>query len=313
MNRALFQTGMLRPIPNSPTEGGGGDPPAGDPPAGDPPAGDPPAGDPPSGNWFDALPDDLKAEVGVTRHKDMADAIRAGIAAEKRLGVPADQVLRVPTKPEEMDAFAKDVFKRLGAPDAPEGYKIDLGEKPSDADKAMGAKFAKHMFEAGQFPPAAVDAAVKFWMGEVAAAEAADAQATKEAAERSEAALKAEFGQAYEPAVKEIGKLINDLGGKDLADELDANGLAGNSPHLFRFLKALTDKMAEGGPTGDGQRSQTGDRPLTPGEAKWKRAELESDPIKGKALRDGTHPLHKAVVEERNKYLMAENPDLAKA
>ncbi|PZQ63358.1 MAG: hypothetical protein DI570_09200 [Phenylobacterium zucineum] len=259
--------------------------------------------------WYSTLPDDLKGNPTVVRFKSQADAISNMVGLEKRLGAPADQLLRVPTKPEDMDAFAKDVFKRLGAPETAEGYKLEW-EGQTEAEKAVAGEFAKHMFEKGGFPPSAVSAAVEFWRGRVAAEEAAEIEADKQAAAAAETALRTEWGAAFDTTKGEIGKLIAELGGDKLVQELDLNTGLGSSPELARFLKKVVDMRAEGGPTGDGQRAKTGDTPMTPGEARAARAMLEGDPVKSKALFNRDDPMHKSVVEERNRYFAMENPGL---
>lgn len=259
-------------------------------------------------DWHADLPDDLKSQVNVTRHKSLTDAVQALVAAEKRLGVPADQLLRVPTKPDDKEAYGA-IYKALGAPETPDGYKLDL-TGASDDDKAVATEFAKAMHEQGPFPPAFLQAATAWYLGETAKAAETQAAEDTAAATAAETALKGEWGAAYDTTVKEIGKLVTDLGGQALADELDLNNKIGNSPELAKFLKKIIDSRAESGPLNPGN-PDTGARPLTPGEAKFARAALEGDPVKGRALRDGTHPQHAAVVAERNKYLAFENPKAA--
>jgi hypothetical protein len=283
--------------PDDDKGGGGADPGAG---GGADPGG---GGDPPP-DWFAPLPDDLKSQTTVTRHKSLADFANAAVAAEKRLGVPADQLLRLPTNDEEMATFTKDVFKRLGAPDTPEGYQI-AWEGATDDDKAMIGKFAKHMHEAGAFPPAALQAAAAFWQAETAAAAAAEQQAEAERTAAGEAALKSEWGAAYEAKTKEIGKLLTELGGKDLLDELDETKL-GSSPHLARLLAKVVDLRAEPGPSGDAKNALP-DGAMTPGQAKEARAALEGDPKKMRALTDASDPMHASVLAERRRYLAWEN------
>lgn len=262
----------------------------------------------PAADWFADLPDDLKSQTIVTKHKSMTDAVQALVAAERRLGVPADQLLRVPTKPDDKEAYGA-IYKALGAPETPDGYRLDL-TGASDDDKETVGEFTKAMHEAGPFPPAFLQAATSWFVAETAKAAEAQAAEDTAAATAAETALKGEWGAAYDTTVKEIGKLVTDLGGQALADELDLNNKIGNSPELAKFLKKIIDSRAESGPLNPGN-PDTGNRPMTPGEAKFARTALEGDPVKGRALRDGTHPQHAAVVAERNKYLAFENPKAA--
>lgn len=289
------------PTPNSDTPAPAAPAPAA---AAPPAAADPPAAD--DAPWYAGLPDDLKTQPGVTRHKSLTDAIQAGIAAEKRLGVPADQILRVPTKPDDKEAYGA-IYKALGAPDTADGYKLDL-TGASDDDKGTVEAFTAAMHEAGPFPPAFLQAATSWFIGETQKAAEAQAAEDTAASQAAEAALKTEWGAAFDEKKTAIGKLVVDLGGQELADELDLDTKIGNSPALARFLAKITDRMAEPGPTGDSQNAKVSDGKLTPGEAKNARFVLESDPVKGKALRDGTHPQHKAVVAERDRLLAFEHP-----
>lgn len=250
------------------------------------------------------LPDDLKGSGIVTKHKSVTDLVNAAVAAEKRLGVPADQLLRVPTKPDDTEALGA-IYKALGAPESAEGYKI-AWDDASDADKATIADFSKTMFEKGPFPPAFMQAATDWWRGQVAAAEAADTAANTAASEAAVATLKTEFGAKYDDTAKEVGKLAMDLGGQALADELDATGL-GNHPELFRAMAKMAGKLAEG--TGGGnEKPDVGKSKMTPSEAYAARSALEGDPVKRAALEDRSHAMHAAVFEERKRLLAFENP-----
>lgn len=262
-------------------------------------------------SWFDALPDDLKGEKSVLRHASLEDAIRAGLGAEKRLGVPADQLVRLPTKPEEY----ADVYRKLGAPETPEGYKIGLPEKATEADKALASKFAQTMFEKGPFPPQFVAAAVDFINGETLAGMEAEATAAKDRAQAGEALLQKALGAKFDPEMKAVGKLLADYDAeiaKDLgvepgglADELNADG-KGDNPRLMLMLQKISERLAEpGGIDGQG-RGDTGKGGMSPAQAKAARLNLESDPVKGQALMDNSHSMHKSVVEERSRLIRLE-------
>lgn len=252
--------------------------------------------------WYAGLPDDLKAEKSILRHANLEDAIRAGLGAEKRLGVPADQLVRLPSKPEE---FA-DLYRKLGAPETAEGYQIGLPDQATDADKALAERFGKHMFEAGPFPPAFVKAAVDFINGETLAGMEAETAATTERNAAGEALLKKELGQKFDPEMKAVGKLLNDLGGPELAEELNASGFGAN-PQLMLMLHKVVERLGESQGV-EGQGTGTGaSGGLTPGQAKAARLNLENDPVKGAALRDASHSMHNSVLEERRRLLEAEN------
>lgn len=259
--------------------------------------------------WYDGLPDDLKAEKSLLRHASLEDAMRAAIGAEKRLGVPADQLIRLPTSDDETKAL----YVKLGAPEKPEGYNIGLPDGATDEDKAAAASFAKHMHEQGPFPPAFVKAAVDWNNQQAAAAAEAQKAADDELNAAGTALLKQELGAAYDPDMKAVGQMLHALGGKELAAEFDATR-AGSNPRLMLALNQIALERQEPGTLEGGNGGTGGGLPMTPAAAKSARIALENDPIKGVALRDAAHPMHKSVVQERDRLFAFEggrDPDKA--
>jgi hypothetical protein len=148
-----------------------------------------------------------------------------------------------------------------------------------------------------------VKAAVDWWNGQTTAAMQAAQEAATQAGAQAEAALKQEWGAAYEPRLREIGRMMTELGGAELQAELDRSGM-GNNPLLMKALGKILDKTVEPGALTNGQ-ANTG--LMTPGQAKAARLTLENDPIKSAALFDPTHSMHAAVVEERKRYFALES------
>lgn len=249
--------------------------------------------------FYDAFPDDLKAAPAVVKYKSVEELARGLVAAENRLGVPADQLVRLPKGMDDKEGLGA-VMKALGAPDTVDGYKLEMGEGATDDAKTMGLDFIKHMHEAVKAPPVVIAAAFDWFQKQGLATQAAETAAAEAAQAAGETALKAEWGAAYDVKFKEVGRLLTDLGGPDLAKELATTGI-GNNPKLMSALGKLLDKVAEpGGLEGQGRGTgQVG--VLTPAQAKVRIAEIEADPIKGAALRDPSHSMHKAVVDERTR------------
>lgn len=244
--------------------------------------------------WYAALPDDLKGEKSILRHASLEDAIRAGLGAEKRLGVPADQLVRLPTKPEE----SAELYRKLGAPETPDGYQVGLPDGATDDDKAALKSFTEHMHKAGPFPPDFVKAALD-WNNAQTEKAAADLKAAQEARQAEGIALlKAELKGSYDPDMKAVGKLLNDLGGPELAAEFNANDHGDNARLMLAFHKVI-ERLGESQSIDGGNSGTATIGGITPGQARAAMANLEADPVKGAALRDNSHSMHKSVVEER--------------
>jgi hypothetical protein len=160
----------------------------------------------PSGNptpWFEAFDPEIKGHMqnrGLDKLDPAAaalEAIKAHRAAEKRLGAPADELVRFPKDPG--DAAWGDVFKRLGRPDAADGYdfspvkRADGSSLPEPLVASMRAAALKANLPAGAALQM-VDAFVKHMDG--SSTEAATQAGFKAAADME--ALKTNWGPNYD-------------------------------------------------------------------------------------------------------------------
>jgi len=245
---------------------------------------------------------DLKTHPSIHRYKTVEDLAQGYVNLEKRYGVDPSRRLDLPVNAEDKDGW-RAVWTKLGAPEKEDGYGLQLADGATDADKAMLADFTKAAFEAG-VPKGHAEAMMKFWMGKVEAAQAAQAQAFEDHRKAGEAELRQEWGQAYDQRTREIGRLIEQYADDGLKAELNTDKL-GNYPNLARMLGKMLDRMAEpgaaGGQSGD---ADTGARALTPSQAMAEARKLEGHP----ALRDRTHPEHAATVKRRNELLAMAQP-----
>jgi len=225
------------------------------------------------------------------------------VAAEKRLGVPANRLLTIPDKPEDAEGWGK-IYAAIGRPETIEGYGVELAEGATDADKAFIDKFVEKAHAAGA-SKAVVESAIEVLNEAVAQALKDEEEATKARAEACRAEVKKVWGAKTEIYDQEITKLIEDLGGKDAIEALNNEGL-GSSPTLLKLLAKVCDLRSEQGDLpGAGNNRQ--DRGMTPDQARAARMALEADSVKGVALRDRNHPQHDAVMAERKKLLDAES------
>ncbi|WP_174301170.1 hypothetical protein [Caulobacter sp. S45] len=264
-----------------------------------PPSSDPPAGGAPATPFYESFQDaSLKTNPRLQRLASVEDMARSLVNAESRLGVPVDQLIRLPTDPKDEKAM-REVYTKLGLPDKPEGYGIKLDATASDADKAMLNDMLGVAHKAGT-PPDQVKALVAWWQSKGAEFQQQQTAQAEQARAAGETELKTAWGAAYDTKSKEIGRLARDLGGPELAAELDA-GKLGSHPQLAKMLGAMLDKMAEPGAPGGRSGEAAGglDTPLTSAQATAKARELEAHP----AFRDPKHAQHKTIVAQRNDML----------
>ncbi len=154
---------------------------------------------PDSGAWAATLPDDMKQWVGgMGLDKLPADQALSKVlpmyrGAEQKLGVPADQVLRLPgkdAKPEDWRA----VWQRLGAPEKPEEYGI---ETPQGGDPEF-LKTAVGWFHELNLPKPMASALAGKWNEYAAAAQAKAEGAWNERFDKEVSELKGEWKADYD-------------------------------------------------------------------------------------------------------------------
>lgn len=256
--------------------------------------------------WESFQDEALKTSPNITRYNSVEDMARGLEHANKRLGVPAERLLKIPEKPDDAEGWAA-VHKALGRPDDVAGYGVELPAELPDETKPVIEGLLSNLHKAGATTPV-----VKAVIEAINTATAASDEARAKAREAETAAvtnqLKEDWGEKYEVYKKGIGTLLNNEklgGGQALIDELNGLGL-GNSVGLNKLLANVTDLLAEDGKLPGGGGDQTG--AMTPAAAKAARIALEADPVKGKALRDKSDPLHASVLEERNRLFAFESP-----
>jgi hypothetical protein len=168
-------------------------------------------------SWLDTLPDDLKADPNVVKFKSPAEMAKSYIEASRMIGAsirPPGADASDDAKKEFREKMQKAVpdliyapegsdeaplFKRLGRPEKEDGYTVD--EETAKAIDLASAR--KQAAEAGL--------TVKQFqiLSKQTAAQVAVAQ---EAARASQAALRTEWGAAYDERVQQVAAAATKLG-----------------------------------------------------------------------------------------------------
>jgi len=92
--------------------------------------------------WYSGLSEDLSGYVQNKGWQDPASVVESYRNAEKLLGVPADQVIKMPKPDAGPDAWNAEVWNKLGRPESPEGYGF---KAPEDGDGTF-AEWAQGAF-----------------------------------------------------------------------------------------------------------------------------------------------------------------------
>lgn len=238
----------------------------------------------------------------IQRYKTVEDLAKGYVNLEKRFGV--DPARRIDLPEDLADAKAmRDVYSKLGLPEKADGYTTKLPDGASDADKAVYAAFTAKAHEAGM-PDSFVAASLNFWADQNAKA----LEAGKVAWDSRVADGKTELTQAWGAAEAVNRKAVDTLLER-YGDVENKKALMGEGMNAYPGMALMLAKMAQRMSEPEGAGGQSGDaaanaeRVLTPNQAAAAIATLEADPIKGKALHDKDHAMHKVVIAERRKLL----------
>jgi stage V sporulation protein SpoVS len=228
---------------------------------------------PASGAWAESLDGELKPWVsGMGLDKLPADQALAKVlpmyrGAEQKLGVPADQIIRLPgkdAKPEDWRA----VYSKLGAPDKPEGYEISA---PEGGDPEFAKTAATWFHELG-VPKSMAGALAGKWNEHVAAMQAKQEGMWNQRFDQEVAELKGEWKNDYDKNMDLSNRVLR-VAGFTREQQVALEQALG--PKAFRQAFAKFGGMVgEHRFVGDGSPQQFG---MSPAGAKQRIEDLRKD------------------------------------
>lgn len=229
-----------------------------------------------SGDWRDALDPALKGEKSLSAIKDIPSLAKGYVEAQKLVGgsirLPNDKM-----KPEEAAKVMDDIYTKLGRPESAEKYGLNPEPIAPFLREGEMDSFKKTAFELGLNGKQA-QALIDWQAKNISTAMAA----MKEAAVKTEADLRGEWGAAFDRNVGLAARAITEVGGKDVLEYLDKTGL-GNHPGLLKMFVKIGGILADEGYIDGDIDGATG-----PSEAREEIASI---------LRDKSHPYWKGDKE----------------
>lgn len=206
-------------------------------------------------SWKDELPEDLRNDPNLEPIKDIPGLAKSFVNVQKMVGN------RIPLPKDEADDEAwSEVFDKLGRPESPEKYAIEVPEGyPTNEEFITSMRKAAHSAGLNQKQLNVLSSA--YLEQEKAQLEAYQAQSLEQAKKASDALLKDLGGEEkLTEAYKVVERAVEVYGGEALKDELDSVLIErdgekirlGNSPHLFKAFYDLGKGLGEDGLPSDG-------------------------------------------------------------
>lgn len=265
---------------------GGGASPAGGTQGGQPPAGGTPgagqmggagqtaaAGGAPAYDWGTAgLDTESLGFVQTKGYKTPADLVGAYRGAEKLLGVPADQVIKLPQGEFNQQVFNETVANRLGRPTNAADYKLPV---PPGGNPAEGAEAAQWFHDLGLTTRQAQALAEKY-NGKMQQTQQQLAQTNAAEDTRQVAALKGEWGQNFDKNTAIVDRAAEAFGMK--AEQIAGLKKAMGAKAAMEFLHNIGTRL----PTDDSWVNGTGQRTgftggMSVDQARARKTELQTN------------------------------------
>jgi len=253
----------------------------------DPAPQDPPKADTPVPPSPLALPDDLKDHPSLKKfnlEEGVEGLAKSYVNLERLVG---KEKVPIPETDSDWDMW----FKAAGRPDTKDGY---VFEEPKDIPEGMefsqemSDQFAEWAYDKGlnQTQAQGLRGDLMKYLGE---AHEVQTRSVKERMEAAEAAIKREFGNAYEDKVKVAKGVVDRFMGDEFKEFLDDSQF-GNDPRMIRGFANLAAKLGE-------DVNLTGQHDtLTPTDYKAQAAEFRTK--NAAALMDKFHPDHNRLVKQ---------------
>ena len=223
--------------------------------------------------WREALPEELQTDPNLVHIKDVQSMAKSYVHAQKLIG--RDKI-PLPTPGNEQEFLT--TMDALGRPETPEGYKWDRpADLPPEATVTaeetewLRKTAHKHGMLPGQFQGLLTE-----WAKYRHEAMTADAANTANARATADAALREEWGAAFEQKMQMGEKAFNRFASDPMRKAvLEAGGYAKMAPEFARMFAAVGAAIGEDSLRGS--QDGSGQFIMTPNEAKARVNKILAD------------------------------------
>jgi len=236
-----------------------------------------------------ALPGDLSREPALRNFDSVDKLAKSYIHANRKLGVPAEQLMRVPQ--DSSDPAWNDVYNSIGRPETPDGY--HFGENYND-EMLGDFKTIAHNLGLNQDQANKI---LDLYQESGQAEEQANNEQFEEMHAVGVAALQKEWGKNYNENIELSRRAFFQFASKDALDVIEQSGI-GNHPEVIKMFSNIGKLLKEDGimvgEPGIGNA-------VSPAMAQERINEKLGDPEFNKMYLDKGHPQHANSVEEMSK------------
>ena len=240
----------------------------------------------PAVDFKSLIPAEYKEEKSLQNFNKMDDFVKSYLHSQKMVGLDK---IPVPNK-HATDEDWKEVYKRLGSPEAADGYKYSLPEGHAVPEETLKS-FSEEAVKLGLLPNQA-DGIMKYYNEVINQGVTEQNVKAEEARSKAEQELRNEYGSTFDNKIKGAKNLASaTLGEEFLNTTMLADGSKlGDNIQVVKAFANLSEKLSEDDIVKGDSTSY-----LTTNEITKQIASLRQP---GSAYWDKKHPAHAVAVEE---------------
>ena len=240
----------------------------------------------PAVDFQSLIPAEYKEEKSLQNFNKMDDFVKSYLHSQKMVGLDK---IPVPNK-HATDEDWKEVYKKLGSPEAADGYKYSLPEGHAVPEETLKS-FSEEAVKLGLLPNQA-DGIMKYYNEVINQGVTEQNVKAEEARSKAEQELRNEYGSTFDNKIKGAKNLASaTLGEEFLNTTMLADGSKlGDNIQVVKAFANLSEKLSEDDIVKGDSTSY-----LTTNEITKQIASLQQP---GSAYWDKKHPAHAVAVEE---------------
>jgi len=240
----------------------------------------------PAVDFQSLIPAEYKEEKSLQNFTKMDDFVKSYLHSQKMVGLDK---IPVPNK-HATDEDWKEVYKRLGSPEAADGYKYSLPEGHAVPEETLKS-FSEEAVKLGLLPNQA-DGIMKYYNEVINQGVTEQSVKAEEARSKAEQELRNEYGSTFDNKIKGAKNLATATLGTEFLNTtiLQDGSKLGDNPQIVKAFAQLSEKLSED----DIVKGDTTSY-LTTNEITKQIASLQQP---GSAYWNKKHPAHATAVEE---------------
>lgn len=226
-------------------------------------------------DWTSSLNEDHRGFVQNKGFKDVSSIIDSYRHSEsligKLTGSSKENILAFPEKQDDTAGWEK-IYQKLGKPEKPDGYKIDV---PKDGGDPAFADWAKKAFHSANLTSKQAEALLNQWNSRVSENAKSNSEKLVQESLAQEASLKKEWGAAFDQNVQIAKRAALSFG--ITADQMDKLEQALGFSGVMKFMNSIGGRLGEAEFVTNGNRNGSFGA-LTPEAARNRINSLKLDP-----------------------------------